>query len=106
MQVFRDVSLVVSSAMGVVVGEVVNVDAVFENRVHLAIGLAITGLVLVAVIHFPADRICFPPQSIGQRIYMASGAKRVLSSTVSMIGLSKNVAALLNTKNGDDGDGE
>ncbi len=97
-QVFRDVVLVVRSAMSVVVREIVNVDAVFEDRVYLAVGFSIARLVLIVVVHLPADRICFPPQSIGQRIYMTPLTKRRQSSFVSMTGLSEGTVSLLKTK--------
>lgn len=105
-QVFRDVVLMVRSSVSVVVRKIVNVDAVFEHRVHLAVGLTITWLMLIIVVQLPADRICFPPQPIGQRIYMTSLAERRQRSFVSMTGLSEGTAALLKTKDGDNGNRE
>jgi hypothetical protein len=62
--------------------------------------------VLIAVVHFPADRICFSPQSIRQRIYMTPLTERRQSSFVSMTGLSENGAAVLKTGDGDNCDCE
>jgi hypothetical protein len=102
-QVFSDVIFVVCPAVGIVMRKIVNVDAVFEDGVHLAVGLVITWLVLIVVVHFPADRICFSPQPIGQRIYMTPLTERRQSSFMSMIGLSENSTSGLKTKDGDNG---
>jgi len=116
MQVFHDVILMVRSAMSVVVCEIVNVDGVFEGRVHLAVGLAVTLLVLIMVVHFPADRICFPLQSIGQRVYVTPFAEcrpgSIMSVTglsvtgLSVTGLSESTVALLKTKEANSGNGD
>ena len=111
MQVFYDVILMVRSAMSVVVCEIVNVDGVFEGRVHLAVGLAVTLLVLIMVVHFPADRICFPLQSIGQRVYVTPFAEcrpgSIMSVTgLSVTGLSESTVALLKTKEANSGNGD
>ena len=117
MQVFHDVILMVRSAMSVVVCEIVNVDGVFEGRVHLAVTL----LVLIMVVHFPADRICFPLQSIGQRVYVTPFAEcrpgSIMSVTgmsvtglsvtgLSVTGLSESTVALLKTKEANSGNGD
>lgn len=102
MQVFHDVILMVRSAMSVVVCEIVNVDGVFEGRVHLAVTL----LVLIMVVHFPADRICFPLQSIGQRVYVTPFAECRPGSIMSVTGLSESTVALLKTKEANSGNGD
>lgn len=87
-QIFGNVLFIVGSAMSIVVSKIVDVDRVLKERVHLTIGLAELALMLIVVVHLPANRICFPSKSIGQRIYMTSRTKRVMSPTVRMIGLS------------------
>ena len=103
-QIFGNVILVVGSAMSIVVSQIVDVDRVLKERVHLAISLAKLAFMLIVVVHLPADRICFPSKSIGQRIHMTPRTKRVMSPAMSMIGLSDSNTTLLKSKDGDNGD--
>ena len=80
--------------MSVVMCEIVNVDGVFEGRVHLAVTL----LARIIVVHFRTDRLCFLLQSIGQRIFVTPFAECRPGSIMSVTGLSESTAVLLQTK--------
>jgi len=102
-QIFGNVFFIVSSAMSVVMSKIVDVDRVFEERVHLAVCLAELAFMLIVVMHLPANRICFPSKSIGQRIYMTSRTKRGMSPAVRMIGLGNSDTILWKSQDGDSG---
>lgn len=103
-QVFRNVVFIICPAVSVVMGEVVDVEAVFEHRVYLTVGFTVTSLMLVIVMHFPADRVRFSSKPISQRIHMTSRTKCVMSPIMRVLSLHWSNTAMLDAKDGDDCD--
>jgi len=102
-QIFRDVILVIRPGVDSVMSQIVDVDRVLKESVNLAISLAEISLMLIVVVHFPADCIRFPLKPIGQRIYMTPRTKRVLSPAVIVIILSDSDGTWLDSKHGGSG---